>query len=177
MGPSRFYPYVSCVVPVPPRTARVGFDFACRCLAVEGPGGRGGAGGSWVVEAASGRLLLAGDVARAGPESYRPLRAVRGILRPKGWGSYPVAVQLELLVWSPSKSELGLIHLARGWWPPSERHHRAYLRAAHDTLGVLRGVLQGPPPDWLSRLAWASPPSATPRQSAASSDPAAVAGG
>jgi len=166
MSSSPFYPYVSCVVPLPPETARVGFDFASDCLAVEGSDGLGGAAPSWIVEASTGRLVLVG-VARAEPGAYGRLRSVRGIRRPKGWWSYPVAVQLELLPWSRSKSELGLFHGARGWWAPSERHHRAYLRAAHDILGVLRGILQGPPPEWLSRLAW-SPFPARPRERAGS---------
>jgi hypothetical protein len=126
------------------------------------------------VEGDSGRLLLAGDLARAETEGGR-LRAVRGTLRPAGWARHPVAVQLELLPWSRSKSELGLIHAARAWWAPSERQRQAYLRAAHDILGVLRRALEGPPPDWLSRLVFAPPAPVSPPGTAGSFDTAAVA--
>lgn len=52
-----------------PETALVGFDFACHCLAVEGH--------DPLVDVASGRLVLAGEVVRAEPEGYAPWRSAR----------------------------------------------------------------------------------------------------
>lgn len=150
MRSSLFYPYVSCVLEVAPEVAGIGFDFTCRSLSLESPRR---AAPSWIVEAASGQLMLGHHVARAAPEARLPLRAVRGVLRPAGWGSWPAPVQLELVPWSRSRSELGLISVGRSWFAPSERSLRAYLRATHDVLDVLRRALEAPPPAWLARLA------------------------
>ena len=150
MRSSSFHPYVSRVVVVAPDTAVAGVDFAARCLAVE-PSGRSGP--SWVIEAGSGRLLL-GPVTDRQPAGYLALRTAPGVLRPAGWVSCPVSVELEVLPWSESRSELGLIARARtSWSAPTHRAQQAYLRAAHDVLDVLGRALEAPPPEWLHRLA------------------------
>ena len=127
------YPYVSHLLDFPPEVAELHFDLACLHLAADGPP---------VVVVRSGRL----ELERAhrpveGRRAYRPWRAMRATLQPLGWWTSAIAVDLELLPWSATRSELALI--AGPVRHPGRMGERRYLRLAHDVLGLLTETLRG----------------------------------
>ena len=127
------YPYVSHLLDLPPEVAELYFDLACLHLA---------AAGRPVVAVDSGRLEL--DRARGpveGRRAYRPWRAIGGTLHPLGWWTSAIAVDLELLPWSATRSELALI--AGPTRHPGRNGERRYLRLAHDVLHRLTETLRG----------------------------------
>ena len=132
------YPYVSHLLDLPPEVAELHFDLACLGLAADGR--RSHTTGRSVLEVPSGRLEL-DRTARAvlGRRAYQPWRALRGTLRPVGWWASGIAVDLELLPWSATRSELALI---AGPTRPARRvGERRYLRLAHDVLDLLVDAL------------------------------------
>jgi hypothetical protein len=126
------YPYVSHLLDLPPEMAELHFDLACLHLA---------AGGRPVLAVRSGRLEVDGahrPVERC--RAYRPWRALRGTLHPLGWWASGIVVDLELLPWSSTRSELALIA------GPVRRlgriGERRFLRLAHDVLDLLTDVVR-----------------------------------
>ena len=127
------YPYVSHLLDLPPEVAELHFDLACLHLATDGRP---------VLAVRSGRLEL--DRMHRPVEArraYHPWRALRGTLRPLGWWTSAIAVDLELLPWSATRSELALI--AGPVRHPGRVGERRYLRLAHDVLDRLTDVLGG----------------------------------
>ena len=138
-SPMKSYPYVSHLLELPPDVATIGFDLFCHCLAAN-PRTDDQLGG-WEITLRSGRLELVPPprVGEAG-RGYCALRTLPGTLRPPRRWSPRVAVNLEVLPWSATKSELALIaHPSRqlGWLP-----ERPYLRLAHDLLHVVAHHLE-----------------------------------
>src|SRR5438105_11923028 len=120
------YPYVSHLVLLPPDTAEVSLDLVYFRLAVDGP--RSGTSGLPFVPVRCGRLELAPPNPPSGPRrGYGPCRALRGTLYPAR--ARGIAVELELLPWSATKSELALI--AGSTRRPSLVAGDRYLRVAH----------------------------------------------
>ena len=139
------YPYVFRVLPLPVEFAQVAFDVVRRRIA-----GASGAGGSpladgterWSVEGPSGRVDLAAPaVATAPPAGYIPWRRADGTLRTGRRLGFRVPVELALLPWSATQTELGLIALSRTWPTPGPRRLRAYLVASQQVLDVLAGAM------------------------------------
>jgi len=125
------YPYVSHLLDLPPEVAELHFDLACLHLAADGRP---------AVAVRSGRLEF--DRAHRPLEvgrAYRAWRALRGTLQPLGWWTSAIAVDLELLPWSATRSELALI--AGPVRHPGRIGERRYLRLAHDVLGLLIDAL------------------------------------
>jgi hypothetical protein len=134
MRPRWPYPYVSHLLDLAPEVAEFHFDLACLGLVADGR--RSVTTGRPMLEVPSGRLEFDRPVRFvAGRRAYLPRRAVRGMLQPAGWGVSGIAVDLELLPWSATRSELALVagpvrrsgHIGEG----------RYLRLAHEVLDVL----------------------------------------
>jgi hypothetical protein len=138
MRPSWPYPYVSHLLNLPPEVAELHFDLVCLCLTADGR--RGPSTGRPILMVRSGRFELDRGVRLIeGRRAYRPWRAVRGTLHPVGWWAPAIAVDLELLPWSATRSELALI--AGPARRPGRVGERRYLRLAHDVLDVLVNAL------------------------------------
>lgn len=161
------YPYVSHLLLLPPEAAEVSFDLLCLRLAADGR--RDGRSGLPVLPVRSGRLELGPpDPAIEQPRAYCPSRALRGTLHPAGWWSPQIPVELELLPWAATKSELALI--AGPMRRPAVVGERRYLRLAHEVLDVLIGALVeagsigdadvGPRRVKHPALPWGAPPAA-----------------
>jgi hypothetical protein len=128
------YPYVSHLLDLPPEVAELHFELACLSLAADRRHSH--ITGRPLLVVPSGRLQLDGAAQLVdGRRAYRPWRAVRGTLHPVGWWSTAVAVDLELLPWSATRSELALIAGPVRW--SGRVGERRYLRLAHDVLDVL----------------------------------------
>jgi hypothetical protein len=133
------YPYVSHLLDLPPEVAELHFDLACLHLAADGR--LSDTTGRPVLAVRSGRLEF--DRAHRPVESrraYHPWRAVRGTLHPLGWWASGIAVDLELLPWSATRSELALV--AGPVRHPGRIGERRYLRLAHDVLHLLTDTLR-----------------------------------
>lgn len=88
-------------------------------------------------------LTPTGPVTSGLLSGYRPIKAVPATLHLPG-RHRPLAVRLELLPWSQSRSELTMWSRTR----PGiflERHVAAYLEAAHASLRTLAGLLNAEP--------------------------------
>lgn len=132
------YPYVSHLLLLPPDAAAVSFDLLCFRLAADGR--RDGCSGLPMLPVRSGRLELGPpDPAIESRRGYSPWRALRGTLHPAGWWSPEIPVELQLLPWAATKSELALI--AGPTRRPAVVGERRYLRLAHDVLGALIDAL------------------------------------
>ena len=153
------HPYVSHLVRVAPRPAGVGLDFARSCLSAHCGFVDHEDQSAWAVTTPAGTLRLGGPFRRVVPRSrgYRPLRVAFGAVEPAGWGLRPVDVTLELLPWSSRWSELALIAGPLPVLDRGNRAERAYLRAAHATLGRLVEAIETPRAEWLARLVAGQP--------------------
>lgn len=125
------FPYISRLVDLPPDLAREAFDVTARDLA------RGRQGTAWAIAVPSGRLDLRGNGILSGsPGGTWPYRQVTGRLRAP-WMRKGLIVQLELLPWSDTRTELGLgLPGAPGLL--GGRHDRAYLRVGGEVVEALR---------------------------------------
>ena len=140
------YPYISRLVELPPDLAKVGFDaVASECA--------GESSRAWEVVVPGGLLELDGPgVVPLLPGAYAPYRKVGGVLR-RGWSGLgtSVPVELELLPWSASRTELGLT--ARGVRGPRRLSVRRYLEVGGAALDGLRSVVMDWPGSLLGGLA------------------------
>lgn len=148
------YPYISRLVELPPDLAKVAFDaVASECA--------GESSRAWEVVVPGGLLELDGPgVVPLLPGGYAPYRKVGGVLR-RGWSGLGAGlpVELELLPWSASKTELGLT--AMGGQGPRRLSVRRYLEVGGVALEGLRAgvtawpdsLLRGLADDWEEELA------------------------
>jgi hypothetical protein len=127
------FPHISRLVDLPPALAREAFDVTARDLA------RGHAGTAWTIAVPSGRLHLRGNGILSGSRGYWPYRQVTGRLRAP-WMGKGLVVQLELLPWSDTRTELGL-GLPAASRLLGARHGRAYLRVGGDVVEALRSAM------------------------------------
>jgi hypothetical protein len=155
------YPYVLRVLPLPVEFAQVGFDVVCRRLAgasVAAQGPQGDRSECWRVQGPSGCLDLAAPaVATAPVAGYGSWRKADGTLRTGRCLGLRVPVEVALLPWSGTRSELGLTALSRTWSPPGPRRVRAYLIAAHHLLDVLAGAIDDALWQWTDEFPWQPP--------------------
>jgi hypothetical protein len=148
------YPYISRVVDLPPDLAKAAFDaVASECA--------GESSRAWEVVVPGGLLELDGPgVVPLLAGGYAAYRKVGGVLR-RGWSGLgaSVPVELELLPWSASKTELGLTPM--GSWGPRRLSVRRYLEVGGAALDGLRSavrvwpdcLLGGLAEDWEAELA------------------------
>jgi len=128
------FPYISRLVDLPPDLAREAFDLTSRDLA------RRDADTAWTIAVPSGRLDLGGNGILSGsPAGSWPYRQVTGRLRAP-WMRKGLIVQLELLPWSDTHTELGL-GLPGAPRLLGGRHDRAYLRVGGDVVEALRSAM------------------------------------
>jgi len=128
------FPHISRLVDLPPDLAREAFDVTARDLA------QGHDGTAWTIAVPSGRLDLGGNGIFSGsPGGSWPYRQVTGRLRAP-WMRKGLVVQLELLPWSDTHTELGL-GLPGAPRLLGRRHDRAYLRVGGEVLEALRSAM------------------------------------
>jgi hypothetical protein len=128
------FPHISRLVDLPPDLARESFDMTTRDLA------RGPAGTPWTIAVPSGRLdLRRNGILSDSPRGSWPYRQVTGRLRAP-WMRNGLLVQLELLPWSDTHTELGLGLLVAPRLLGG-RHGRAYLRVGGDVVEALRSAM------------------------------------
>jgi hypothetical protein len=155
------FPYVFRVLPLPVEFAQVSFDVVCRRLAgasVAAQGPQGDRPGCWRVQGPSGWLDLAAPaVATAPAAGYGPWRSADGTLRAGRRFGLRVPVEVALLPWSRTRSELGLTVLSRTWSRPGPRRLWAYLIAAHHVLEVLAGAIDDALWQWTDEFPWQAP--------------------
>ena len=132
------YPYASRLLLLSPEVAEVRFDLLCFRFAVDG--WHSATTGRPVVPVCSGRLELGPPDLTQGRQGYRRYRALRATLHPARWRRPEIGVELELLPWSATKSELALIADPTRW--PGLVGERRYLRLAHDVLNALADALE-----------------------------------
>ena len=126
------YPYVSHLLDLPPEVAGLHFDLTCLHLVADGRP---------VLAVRSGRLELDRPHRPVeGLRAYRPCRAVRGTLQPMGWWASDIAVDLELLPWSATRSEVALV--AGPVRDPVRIGEHRFLRLAHDVLDLFVDALR-----------------------------------
>ena len=128
------FPHISRLVDLPPGLAREAFDLAARDLA------RGPAGAAWTIAVSAGRLDLCGNGILSGSRQPSwPYRQVTGRLRAP-WMRKGLIVELELLPWSDTHTELGLgLPGSAGLF--GGRHERAYLRVGGEVVEALRSAM------------------------------------
>ncbi|MEW6476987.1 MAG: hypothetical protein AB1679_32425 [Actinomycetota bacterium] len=132
------YPYVSHLLLLPPEDAEVHFDLACLRLVADGR--RSPTTGRPVVAVPAGRLELGRPIRPVDePRAYRPARTLPGTLQPGRRSPWAIDVDVELLPWSATRTELALIAGPTRW--PGFVSERRYLRLAHDILDVLVDAL------------------------------------
>ena len=138
------YPYVFRVLPLPVEFAQHAFDLVRHRLAgasVAGGSPLGDGTEGWSVEGPSGRVDLAAPAVATAPAGYVSWRRADGTLRTGRRLGLRVPVELALLPWSATASELGLTALSRTWPTPGPRHLRSYLIAGQQVLDVLAGAI------------------------------------